>query len=54
MSEKHKTIDRALKNYFKQFFLLISAVSGFTSIPVFTSLVGVLVGITNPSVRLRT
>ena len=56
MSEKHETVDRALKKYFKLFlfyfvFLFVSAASGFVSISAFTSLVGVPANITNPSVR---
>ena len=44
MNEKHKEDCRAL-NYFENFLVFVSAVSGCVSISAFASLVGVPVGI---------
>ena len=52
MSEKHKKVCRSL-NYFENFLVSVSAVSGCVSISAFTSLVGVFVGIANFAVGLK-
>ena len=53
MSGKHKKVCRAL-NYFENFLIFISAVSGCISISEFASLVGVHVGMTSSAVGLKT
>ena len=44
MREEHKTVWRGL-NYFENLFVFISAINGCVSISVFSSLIGVLIGI---------
>ena len=52
ISRKHRKVHKTL-NYFENFLIFISAVSGFISISAFTSLVGVSVGIIFSSVGLK-
>ena len=52
MSEKHNEICGTF-NYFEQFIIFISAVSGCVSISAFASLVGIPLGITSSAVELK-
>ena len=52
MCEKHKEMCRAL-NYFEHFLVFVSAVSGCVSFSSFASLVGVPVGITSSTRRIK-
>ena len=52
MSEMHKKVYRVL-NYFEHFLVFVSAVSGFASVFVFASLVGVSVGIASSEVGIK-
>ena len=51
-SKKHKKIYRVL-NYTEHLLILISTVTGCTSISAFVSLVGILVGITRSAIGLK-
>ena len=53
MSEKHIKVSKAL-NYFEHIFIFIFALSGFVSISVFPSLIGIPVGITSSALELKT
>ena len=52
MSEKHKKVCRDL-NYFENFLVFASAVSGCVSVSAFASLVGVSVGISSSTVEIK-
>ena len=52
MSKKHKKVCRVL-NYIEHLLILISAVSGYVSISVFASLVGIPIGITSSAIGLK-
>ena len=52
MSKKHKKVYRVL-NYIEHLLLLISTVTGFVSISVFASLLGIPTGIENSPVGLE-
>ena len=52
MSKKHKKVF-ATPNYVKNFFISASAVTRCISISVFTSLVGIPIGITSSEARLK-
>ena len=52
MSKKHKKVCRVL-NYIEQLLILVSTVTGWISISVFTSLVGIPIGITSSAIRLE-
>ena len=52
MSEKYNEICGTF-NYFEQFIIFISAVSGCVSISAFASLVGIPLGITSSAVELK-
>ena len=52
MIKKHKQACRAL-NYFGNFFVFVSAVSGYVSISAFSSLVVVSVGIASSAVEIK-
>ena len=52
MSGKHNKVCSAL-NYFQPFFVFVSAFSGYVSISVFASLVGIPVGIVSPAIGLK-
>ena len=50
--EKHKKVCATL-NYIEHFLVLGSAITGCVSIPLFASLVGIPIGITSSSIRLK-
>ena len=52
MSENNKKFCRVL-NYFEHSRVFVSAISGSVSMSAFSALVGVLVGISSTSVRLK-
>ena len=52
MSKKHSKIYRLL-NYIEHLLTLISTVTGYVSIFVFTSLVGICIGITTSTIGLK-
>ena len=52
ISEKYKKISRYL-NYAEHLLILVSTVTGCVSIPVFASLVAILLGITSSAVGLK-
>ena len=52
MSKKHKKVCKTLK-YIEHFLILASAISGYTSISAFASLIGIPIGITSSAIGLR-
>ena len=52
MCEKHKRTCKTL-NFFENFPIFVSAVSGCVLVSAFASLIGVLVGITSSTVGLK-
>ena len=52
MIEKHKKVCETL-NYIEHFLILGSTITGCVSISVFASLVGIPIGITSSSIRLK-
>ena len=52
MDEKHKKVCRVL-NYFENFLVFVSAVSGCVSISALSSLVGIPAGIASSTVGLK-
>ena len=52
MSKKHKKICATL-NYIENFLILGSTITGCVSISVFSSLVGIPIGVTSSAMRLR-
>ena len=52
MSKKHKKVSRVL-NYIELLPILVSTVTGFISISVFASLVGIPIGVTSSSVGVK-
>ena len=52
MSKKHKKVCTTL-NYIEHFLILGSTITGCVSISVFASLVGIPIGITSSSIRLK-
>ena len=52
MSKKHKKVCKTLK-YIEHFLILASAITGYTSISAFASLIGIPIGITSSAIGLR-
>ena len=52
MSKKHKKVCKTLK-YIEHFVILASAITGYTSISAFASLIGIPIGITSSAIGLR-
>ena len=52
MSKKHKKVCKTLK-YIEHFLVLASAITGYTSISAFASLIGIPIGITSSAIGLR-
>ena len=52
MSKKHKKICTNL-NYIEHFVILVSTITGFISISVFSSLIGIPIGITSSGIRFK-
>ena len=52
MSKKHKEVCMVL-NYIEHLLILVSTDNVFVSISAFASLVAILIGIINPSARLK-
>ena len=52
MSKKHKKVCRVL-NYIHDSLIAISTITGCVSIPAFTSLVGIPIGVTSSAIGLK-
>ena len=52
MSKKHKKVCKTLK-YIEHFLIWASAITGYTSISAFASLIGIPIGITSSAIGLR-
>ena len=52
MSKKHKKVCRVL-NYINDSLIAISTITGCVSIPAFTSLVGIPIGVTSSAIGLK-
>ena len=53
MSRKHKKVCITI-NYIEHFLIIAFTITGFISISIFASLIGIPVGLTSPSIGLKT